>query len=139
MEGVVVELLDGVDHLPDYVEAFRPGPDARLGVLVDHLVGSSKETRVASAVSGPHVRVAGTPFVDVWQAIRSAVVGLDAWPTVPRDRPWKQGICEVFGEPEPGRLWKRLLGRVRSYADLEPDLVGAVESLIDFVTAGETG
>jgi hypothetical protein len=31
-------------------------------------------------------------------------------------------------------LWKRLLGQVGSYADLEPSLVGAVESLIDFVT-----
>lgn len=136
VEGVVVELLDGVDHLPAYVEAFGPGPDARLGVLVDHLVPSSKESRVAAAVSGPHVMVAGTPFVDVWQAIRPAVVGLDRWPEVPRDRPWKQGICERFGQPDPGRLWKQLLGRLTSFADLEPALVGAVESLIDFVTAG---
>jgi hypothetical protein len=137
VEGVVVELLDGVDHLPDYVAAFAPGPDARLGVLVDHLVASSKESRIAASVAGPHVRVTGTPFVDVWQAIRPSVVGLADWPVIPRGRPWKEGICEVFGEPEPGRLWKRLLGRVSSYADLEPDLVGAVESLIDFVTAGE--
>jgi hypothetical protein len=27
-----------------------------------------------------------------------------------------------------------LLGQVRTYADLEPALVGAVEALIDFVT-----
>lgn len=137
VEGVVVELLEGVDHLPRFVDAFQPGPDARLGVLVDHLVAGSKEWRVAAAVSGPYVRVTGTPFVDVWQAIRPSVVGLAAWPEVPRGRPWKEGICEHFGVAEPGRLWKQLLGRVRTFADLEPDLVGALESLIDFVTAGE--
>jgi hypothetical protein len=45
-------------------------------------------------------------------------------------------MCEFFGEPVPGVLWKRLLSQVRTYVDLEPALVGAVESLIDFVTAG---
>ena len=58
-----------------------------------------------------------------------------AWPAIPRDRPWKEGICDFFGEPVPGVLWKRLLTQVSSYVDLEPALVGAVESLIDFVTA----
>lgn len=135
VEGVVVERLDGVDVLADVVAALSPGPDARLGVLVDHLVTGSKEWRLAQEVQGAHVLVTGTPYVDVWQAIRPAVVGLDAWPVVPRGRPWKAGICEALGEPEPGRLWKRLLGSVRSYADLEASLVGAVESLIDFVTA----
>ena len=139
IEGVVVERLDGVDDLPAVIAAFAPGPDARLGVLVDHLVPGSKEQRLAAACQGPHVKVAGTPYVDVWQAIRPAVVGLDRWPSIPRDRPWKEGICEVFGVDSPGRLWKQLLGRVRSYADLEPSLVGAVESLIDFVTAGAEG
>lgn len=137
VEGVVVEPLDGIDNLAAVIDAHRPAADARLGVLVDHLVPASKESRIASALEGPHVRICGTPFVDVWQAIRPAVAGLDAWPEVPRGRPWKEGICEALGEPVPGRLWKQLLGRVRSYADLEPSLVGAVESLIDFVTAGD--
>ncbi len=135
VEGVVVERLDGVDDLAGVVADLRPGPDARLGVLVDHLVAGSKEWRLARAVEGPHVLVTGTPYVDVWEAIRPAVVGLRAWPVVPRGRPWKEGICEALGEPDPGRLWRRLLGAVQSYADLEPALVGAVESLIDFVTA----
>jgi hypothetical protein len=39
-----------------------------------------------------------------------------------------------LGESDPAVLWRRLLGSVRSYADLEPELVGAVERLIDFVT-----
>ena len=134
VDGIAVELLDGIDHLASVIEEFRPGPDARLGVLVDHLVPGSKESRLADAVTDAHVLIRGTPFVDVWQAIRPSVLGLAEWPTVPVGRPWKEGICEVFGEPSPGRLWKKLLGRVRTYADLEPALVGAVESLIDFVT-----
>jgi hypothetical protein len=134
LEGVVVERLDGVDHLPDVVRSFAPGPGRRLGVLVDHLVAGSKEARTAAEVSGPHVLVTGTPYVDVWEAVRPRLLGLAAWPEVPRGRPWKEGVCEVLGEPEPGRLWRRILGTVTSYADLEPPLVGAVERLIDFVT-----
>ena len=134
VEGVVVERLDGIDHLESAIAEFAPGADARLGVLVDHLVPGSKESRVAGRLGGPHVRIEGTPYVDVWQAIRPGVIGIGGWPVIPRGRPWKEGICEHLGEPDPGRLWKRLLGSVRSYADLEPPLVGAVESLIDFVT-----
>jgi hypothetical protein len=136
VEGVVVERLDGIDHLEWVVARFAPGPDARLGVLVDHLVAGSKESRIADRLAGPDVLIRGTPYVDVWQAIRPAVLGLDSWPVVPPGQPWKDGICTALGEPVPGRLWKRLLGSVTSYADLEPSLVGAVESLIDFVTAG---
>ncbi|HET6963679.1 MAG TPA: DUF3097 family protein [Acidimicrobiales bacterium] len=135
VEGVVVELLDGIDHLEAVLDALRPGPDARMGVLVDHLVPGSKESRLAERLARPDVLIKGTPYVDVWQAIRPGVVGLAAWPVVPPGRPWKEGICQALGEPVPGRLWKRLLGQVTSYADLEPSLVGAVESLIDFVTA----
>ncbi|MDQ6838319.1 MAG: DUF3097 domain-containing protein [Actinomycetota bacterium] len=133
-EGVVVERLDGVDDLAAVVRAFAPAADARLGILVDHLVAGSKESRIAELVAGPHVMIAGTPFVDVWAAVRPSVLGIDAWPRVPKGRPWKEGVCEVFGEEVPGRLWRRILASVTSYADLEPTLVGAVESLIDFVT-----
>src|SRR5213079_546660 len=38
IEGVAVEFLEGVDDLPSVVADFAPGPDARLGILVDHLV-----------------------------------------------------------------------------------------------------
>jgi hypothetical protein len=134
VDGIVVERLDGIDVLGEVLEAFGPSADARLGVLVDHLVPGSKESRIAAQLAGPHVAICGTPYVDVWQAIRPSVVGISSWPVIPPGRPWKEGICEAFREPSPGRLWKQLLGRVRSYADLEPSLVGAVESLIDFVT-----
>lgn len=136
VEGVVVEMLDGIDHLAEVIDGYQPGPDARLGVLVDHLVDGSKESRIAASLQGTDVLIKGTPFVDVWQAIRPGVVGLQAWPVIPPGRPWKEGMCAALGEPVPGRLWKKLLSQVRTYADLEPALVGSVESLIDFVTAG---
>jgi hypothetical protein len=133
-EGIVVERLDGIDHLAGAVARFGPGPDARLGVLVDHLVAGSKEARLAETVEGPHVLVTGTPFVDVWQAVRPRAVGIDRWPDVPRGRPWKEGICAALGVDDPAVMWRRLLGSVTTYADLEPALVGAVERLVDFVT-----
>jgi hypothetical protein len=134
-EGVVVERLNGMDHLAEAVLDHEPGPGRRLGVLLDHLVPGSKEARAAAALTSIHVLVTGTPFVDVWQAIRPEVVGLTAWPDIPMGTSWKEGVCRVFGEPEPGVLWRKLLAQVTTYADLEPPLVGAVESLIDFVTA----
>jgi Protein of unknown function (DUF3097) len=134
VEGVVVERLDGIDDLAAEIAAFRPAPGRRLGVLVDHLVPGSKESRLAEKVVHPHVLVTGTPFVDVWQAVRPAVVGLAHWPTIPKGQDWKTGICRALGEPDPATCWRRIFGSVHTYADLEPTLVGAVERLIDFVT-----
>jgi hypothetical protein len=134
VEGVVVERLDGIDHLAAEMAAFGPAPGRRLGVLVDHLVPGTKESRLAEEVAHPNVLVTGTPFVDVWQAIRPAAVGLTHWPTVPKGQDWKTGICRALGEPDPATCWRRIFGSVHSYADLEPALVGAVERLIDFVT-----
>jgi len=138
-EGVVVERLDGMDDLADVVRSFCPGPGRRLGILLDHLVEGSKESRAAAAVEHPHVLVTGTPYVDVWQAVRPSVAGIDAWPDVPRGEPWKEGVLRRLGRADqhPGEFWRELLGRVRTYADLHPPLVGAVEQLIDFVTEPE--
>ncbi|HEX2119889.1 MAG TPA: DUF3097 family protein [Acidimicrobiales bacterium] len=134
VEGVVVERLDGIDGLAGVVAGFGPGPGHRLGVLVDHLVPGSKEARLAAEVAHPHVLVTGTPYVDVWQAVKPAVVGIAAWPDVPRGEEWKAGVCARLGGVDPVTVWRRILASVRTYADLEPPLVGAVEALIDFVT-----
>jgi hypothetical protein len=134
-EGVVVERLDGIDHLAAEIRSFAPNPARRLGVLVDHLVPGSKESRLAADVAHPDVLVTGTPFVDVWQAIRPPVLGIEAWPVIPMGTDWKTGICEVLGLGDPRTAWRSLLAQVDSYADLEPALVGAVERLIDFVTS----
>jgi hypothetical protein len=143
IEGVVVEYLEGVDNLEELIAQFRPGPTRRVGVLVDHLVPGSKESRIAEAVArGPHGRnvlVVGHPFVDVWQAVKPERIGLKTWPTIPRTIEWKHGICAALGWPHDdqadiARAWQRILGRVRTFADLEPALLGRVEQLIDFVT-----
>ena len=143
VEGVVVEYLEGVDDLANLVADFRPGPSRRLGVLVDHLVQGSKESRIADAVArgphGSHVLVVGHPFIDIWQGVKPQRLGLKAWPVIPRGIEWKHGICEALGWPHDSqadiaRAWKRILSRVDSYTDLEPVLLGRVEQLIDFVT-----
>ena len=143
IEGVVVEYLGGVDDLAAIVEDFKPGPGRRLGVLVDHLVAGSKESRIADAVSrgrgGEHTLVVGHPFIDIWQAVKPARVGAAAWPVVPRGTDWKHGVCQAFGWPhrdqaDIARAWQRIRGRVRDWNDLEPALIGRVEELIDFVT-----
>ena len=143
-EGVVVEYLEGVDHLADVLAGFKPGPGRRVGVLVDHLVPNSKESRIADAVArGPFqdsVIVLGHPYVDVWQSVKPARLGIAAWPVVPRSIEWKHGICEAFGWPHEdqadiARAWQRILSQVSTYTDLEPDLLGRVEQLIDFVTS----
>jgi Protein of unknown function (DUF3097) len=143
VEGVVVEYLEGVDHLEDVLREFEPGPLRRVGVLVDHLVPHSKESRIADAVAagpfGASVLVVGHPFVDVWQAVKPARVGPRVWPDVPRGVEWKHGICAALGWPHADQAdiaaaWQRILGTVRTYADLEPALLGRVEQLIDFVT-----
>jgi hypothetical protein len=139
--GVVVEYLEGIDDLPAIVEAFSPGPDARLGVLVDHLVPGSKESRIVATVTSPYVMVNGHPYVDVWQAVKPARLGLDRWPVVPRTVEWKHGICDALGWPHANQAdiagaWRRIRGTVRDWNDLEPALIGRVEELIDFVTTG---
>jgi hypothetical protein len=145
VEGVVVEYLEGIDDLSAQLSDFRPGPERRAGVLVDHLVPGSKESRIAAAVArsplGKHVLVVGHPYVDVWQAVKPERLGLEAWPQVPRSVEWKHGVCQSLGWPhrdqaDTARAWKRILGTVRSYADLEPAFLGRVEELIDFVTVG---
>jgi hypothetical protein len=143
LEGIVVERLDGIDDLATRVRDFGPAPGARLGVLVDHLVAGSKESRLAAeavAIAGDSLLVLGHPYVDVWQAVRPSSLGLTAWPEVPRGVPWKEGICSALGWPcsTPAELraaWVRVRSAVKTYADLEPTFLRSVEELVDFVTA----
>ena len=133
--GVVVEYLEGIDDLPAIVTRFSPAPGRRLGVLVDHLVDGSKESRIAASVRSADVLIVGHPFIDIWAAVRPAAVGIARWPDVPRGQPWKEGVLRALGwPPEVPAAWQRILRSVSSYADLEPELLGRVEELIDFVT-----
>jgi hypothetical protein len=134
--GVVVEYLEGIDDLPAIVAGFSPGPARRLGVLVDHLVDGSKETRIAAQVRSPHVLIVGHPFIDVWAAVKPSVLGIPGWPRVPHGRPWKEGVLAAIGwAPDTAAAWQRILRSVTSFTDLEPEFLGRVEELIDFVTS----
>ncbi|ANG85309.1 DUF3097 family protein [Microbacterium aurantiacum] len=143
-EGVVVEYLQGVDLLQATLDDEPPSAARRYGVLVDHLVPGSKESRVADAVArgphGAHVKIVGHPWVDVWQCVTPRAVGIERWPDVPRGIEYKVGVCRALGWPardqaDLARAWQRILASVHSYRDLEPELLGRVEELIDFVTA----
>ncbi len=144
VEGIVVEPLHGVDDLAGAVREFAPGPGRRLGILVDHLIEGTKEQRiVAEALAVPgaagHVKIVGHPFIDIWQAVKPSVLGLKAWPQVPRGEDFKKGTLRRLGQPhetqaDVAQAWKHILSRVDSYADLDPTLLGPVESLIDFLT-----
>ena len=134
IEGVVVEPLDGIDDLRAEVARFQPSQDRRLGVLVDHLVPGSKESRIVAAVKDPNVLITGHPYVDIWQAVKPDRVGIKKWPVIPPGRNWKEGVCEAFGVREPADMWRRILREVSSYKDVETPLINSMERLIDFVT-----
>jgi len=145
IEGVVVEYLGGVDDLADHLRDFKPGPNRRVGVLVDHLVAGSKESRIAQNIMkspvGKDVLIVGHPFIDIWQAVKPERLGFKAWPKVPKGIDWKKGTCQQLGWPhrdqaDIARAWKHILGGVRGFQDLDPALLGRVEELIDFVTVG---
>jgi hypothetical protein len=59
---------------------------------------------------------------------------------VPRGEPWKEGVLKRIGwacatPADVAAGWRRILGKVTRFTDLEPELLGRVEELIDFVTA----
>ncbi|MDR1187253.1 MAG: DUF3097 domain-containing protein [Bifidobacteriaceae bacterium] len=144
IEGVVVEMLDGIDHLAARVREFAPEAEgARLGVLVDHLVEGSKERRIADQVEGEcepgSILIMGHPYVDIWQAVKPGRLGLAAWPQVKRGIDWKTGVLRELGwrhssAADLAGAWQRILRQVHGIGDLEPSLAGRVEALIDFVT-----
>ncbi|MDO4928682.1 MAG: DUF3097 domain-containing protein [Corynebacterium sp.] len=133
VEGIVVEQIEGLDNLPRLLEQFQPGPQRRLGVLADHLIAGTKESRLTQQV-GPNVLVTGHPYVDIWQAVHPQRFGMQTWPVIPRDQEWKQGICDHMGWANPQEGWHYIYNAVRDFRDVEPTLIGAVERLIDFVT-----
>jgi hypothetical protein len=139
--GVAVEYLGGVDDLPAIVEQFRPSAERRLGVLVDHLVPGSKETRLVDQVRaggfGAYVLVTGHSYIDIWQAVKPATLGIAAWPDVPKGEDWKKGTCARLGWPHADQsdiaaVWRAILKKVTSWKDLDRRLVTEVERLIDF-------
>ncbi|WP_018179366.1 DUF3097 domain-containing protein [Jongsikchunia kroppenstedtii] len=134
IEGIVVCSLDGLDNLDEVLADFHPGPRRRAGILVDHLVVGSKESRLTEDLS-EHVLVCGHPYIDVWEAVKPERVGITAWPTIPRGTDWKTGICHELGWGTPRDGWRKVNASVSSFRDVEVPLIRAMEELIDFVTA----
>ena len=138
--GVVVEYLGGIDDLPAIVTEFAPQQGRRLGVLVDHLVPGSKESRIVQQVTSPWVMITGHRFIDIWTAVNPSVVGLKQWPEIPKGQDYKTGICRALGWPartqaDIANAWRRIRSQVTRWRDLDPALMTEVEKLIDFVTA----
>lgn len=137
VEGVVVEFIEGLDNLPEMLEEFQPGPGRRVGVLADHLVRGSKETRLIEGLDRrmrEHIMVTGHPYIDIWEAVKPAAVGIHAWPQVPRGEDWKTGVCQRLGWGTPKDGWRRVSSSVHTFRDVDATLIGAVERLVDFVT-----
>ncbi|AOZ72916.1 hypothetical protein BK816_06100 [Boudabousia tangfeifanii] len=147
VEGVVVELLDGADHLEAILADFAPTSQRRAGVLLDHLIPGSKEDRIAKEIRTQHpsdsLLIVGHPYIDIWQAVKPARLGFTAWPEVPRGTDFKYGTLAALGWPandysDVASAWQRILRSVRDFRDLEPAFLGRVEELIDFVTVGHS-
>lgn len=132
--AIVVEPLGGIDDVDAAVRSFGPTDERRLGILVDHLVDGSKESRIVASIDDPNVLIVGHPYVDIWQCVRAKSLGIDGWPEVPRSLDWKTGVCQALGWGTPIDGWRRVLSAVNSFADLDPSLVGAVEEMLDFLS-----
>ena len=145
VEGVVVEMMDGVDDLAGIIAEFQPGPGRRLGVLVDHLVPGTKEARIveqaralpglARARADPRPPLRRRVAVGAPGAPRlAAVAGHPPRHVVEARHLRRARAGRTTRQADIARAWKRILGTVRTYADLEPTLLASVEELIDFVT-----
>ena len=146
VEGVVVEMLDGVDDLAAAIRDFAPGPgSADGGARRPPRAGHQGVPRRRGGAArcqpyAAHVRSSATRTSTCGSRCVPSGSGCDAWPVIPRGQSWKHGICAHLGWPHETQAdialaWKQILGTVRSYADLEPTLLASVEELIDFVTA----
>ena len=141
--GVVVEYLGGIDDLPGIVTDFAPEKGRRLGVLVDHLVPGSKESRIADQVrSGAergHALVLGHPYVDIWQARETGQARADQLAGDSEDprmeaRDLRGPGTAAHGSGRPGRGVEDDLGPGALLGRPGRPLLTVVEQLIDFVT-----
>ena len=105
------------DNLEAVLEVFGPTDTARAGILVDHMVPGSKESRIAEAASRRWpgaVLVLGHPSLTSWQAVKPARVGLECWPDVPRGIDIKHGTLDVLGWPHADQRDIAMAGRESS-------------------------
>ena len=137
VEGVVVEPLHGVDDLPGDREGVPARPrDGGSACWSTTWCGARRSRGSPSRSPASTPSSSATPSSTSGRRSSRQVVGIQAWPVIPKGQPWKEGVCTALGwEDDTGYVWaQRILARVTSFTDLEPELLGRVEELIDFVT-----
>ena len=120
--GIVVEPMHGIDDLVGAVGAFGPVAAAP----PRHPRRPPRDRLEGVPAGGPGAlrarAVTGHPFVDVWAGVRPQVLGLDAWPDVPRGVEWKDGHVPgprrrpgplLAAAAQPGALLRRPAPRAR--------------------------
>ncbi len=132
--GLVVEPLHGADDLAAAVAEFAPTRDRRIGVLLDHLVPGSKETRIAQTGPRPE-RVDHRPPVRrrVGRHPAEGAGPRQPGPTSRRATCRGRRACAPRSACRSRASGRGCAIRSNTFADLRPELVGAVEQLIDFV------
>ena len=127
-------MMDGVDDLAGIIADFQPGPgDASASSSTTSCRAprrrASSTRRAPCPASPPTCGSSGTPTSTSGSRCARSGSGWQQWPVIPRGTSWKHGICAELGWPHDtqadiARAWKRILGTVRTYADLEPTLLG---------------
>ena len=118
VEGVVVEPLRRHRRLVEAAREFGPGPRAP-GRRARRPPGgrlqgvAHRMACVATSGASPHVLVTGHPYVDVWQAVKPAALGIARVADDPARDEWKNGMCAALGVGDPREMWRRVLARCR--------------------------
>ena len=142
-EGVVVEYLQGIDLLEAALDAEPPSPERRWACW---WITSWRGPRSPGSPTRSHAgRTAATCASS---ATRTSTCGSASRPArwasrggrrcraAPTSRRERAGArLAVRDARRSGACLQRILGRVHSYRDLDPALLGRVEELIDFVSA----
>ena len=106
-------------------------PARMLAIWVDHLVLGSEEHRLAGGRAGRTSSWSATPTWTSGSACARRPWGSSPGPKCPAARTGRPGVCRRLGWGGPGEGWRRVIASVDSFADLEPQLVGAVEMALD--------
>ena len=128
---------------PAAIARLRPGPgpaDGRAGRPpgAGHQGGRRGRGRAPPAVrrarQGPRPPVRRRVAVGAARAARASRPGRSSRAGSLEARHRGRARLAAPTQADIARAWKRILGTVRTYADLEPSLLASVEELIDFVT-----
>ena len=137
VEGVVVEMLDGVDDLAGAIRDFAPGPGPADGrarrpprARAPRSAGVVDEAARGRPLRRARARRSATRTSTCGSRCGPSASGCDAWPVIPRGTSLEarhrapSSAGRTARQADIALAWKRILGTVRTYADLEPTLLG---------------